>query len=154
MEQSTSWESDSHSPSQEIPRRFITVFTRACHWPLSWARCIQGHFPPYFPKIHSNIIFTSTPRSYSWSLSFRFSNQNILCISHLSHPWILKWLELLICSWSFILISCCLKLFIMNVTTTNLCLKIVALVFDYNIKIMLKFTNKLFYHYSSYAWTF
>jgi len=23
-------------------RRFITLFTRACHWSLSWARCIQS----------------------------------------------------------------------------------------------------------------
>jgi len=30
-------------------------------------------FPPYFPKIHSN-IFPSTPRSSSWSLPFRFSD--------------------------------------------------------------------------------
>jgi hypothetical protein len=27
MEQSTSWEANSHSARQEIPRRFITVFT-------------------------------------------------------------------------------------------------------------------------------
>jgi hypothetical protein len=36
MEQSPSWESDSHLPSQEISsfyetRIFITVFTTACH---------------------------------------------------------------------------------------------------------------------------
>jgi len=42
--------------------------------------------PPYSPKIHSNIIFSYTPRSSKWSLPFRFFNQNIVCISHLSHP--------------------------------------------------------------------
>jgi hypothetical protein len=45
MEQSPSWEANSHSASQEISAfhgtwRFITVFIRARHWPLSWARCI------------------------------------------------------------------------------------------------------------------
>jgi len=45
MDQSPSWDINSHSPSQEIPhifwtRRFITMFTGACHWYLSWARCI------------------------------------------------------------------------------------------------------------------
>jgi hypothetical protein len=29
-------------------------------------------FPPYFPKIHSNIIFSSRPRSSEWSLPFMF----------------------------------------------------------------------------------
>jgi len=28
--------------------RFITVFTRARHWPLSWARCIQSQLPILF----------------------------------------------------------------------------------------------------------
>jgi len=42
MEQSP-WEANSRSANEDIPRlygirRFITVFTRACHWPLSWAR--------------------------------------------------------------------------------------------------------------------
>jgi hypothetical protein len=41
---------------------------------------------PYFSKILCNIVSLSTPRSSTWSLSFRFSNQNI-CISHLSHPY-------------------------------------------------------------------
>jgi hypothetical protein len=36
--------------------------------------------PPYFPKIHSNIIFSSTPTSSEWSLPFRLIGQ----ISHLS----------------------------------------------------------------------
>jgi hypothetical protein len=45
MEQGSSSEASSHSASQEIPslyviRRFITVFGRACHWSLSWARWI------------------------------------------------------------------------------------------------------------------
>jgi len=40
-------EADTHSAGQEIPRllwtrKFITVFTRAHHCSLSWARCIQS----------------------------------------------------------------------------------------------------------------
>jgi len=47
-------------------------------------------FPPYSSKIYSNIILPSTPSSSKWSLPFRFSNKNIVRISHLpmraSHP--------------------------------------------------------------------
>jgi len=48
MEQSSSWETNSHSVSQEITplyrtRKFITVFTRAGHW-SSWATCIKCFF--------------------------------------------------------------------------------------------------------------
>jgi hypothetical protein len=32
-------------------RRFITVFTRALHWSLSWARSIQS-IPSYLSKVH------------------------------------------------------------------------------------------------------
>jgi len=39
---------------------------------------------PYLRKIHSNIIFLCTPFSSAWSLPFRLSNQNIVCISYLS----------------------------------------------------------------------
>jgi hypothetical protein len=46
MEQSPPWESNNHTARQEIhaiygTRRFITVFTRAHHWSVSWARFIQ-----------------------------------------------------------------------------------------------------------------
>jgi hypothetical protein len=44
------------------------------------------NFPPCFPKIHSNIILPSTPRSSEFSsLLLRFSNQNTVYISHLTH---------------------------------------------------------------------
>jgi hypothetical protein len=81
MEQSPYWEADSHSASQEIPTfygtpRFITVFTTARLWSLSWATWIQSTPSPlYFPKIYSNIILPSTPRSSEWSLPFRFSDR-------------------------------------------------------------------------------
>jgi len=41
--------------------------------------------PPYFPNIQFNIIFPSMPRSSEWFLPFRFPNQNIIFISHLSN---------------------------------------------------------------------
>jgi len=40
--------------------------------------------PFYFPKIHFNIIFPSTPTSFRWSTSSRFADENTICISHLS----------------------------------------------------------------------
>jgi hypothetical protein len=43
--------------------------------------------PPNFPKIHYNIIFLSISRSSELSLTFRFSDQNFVCISHLPHAW-------------------------------------------------------------------
>jgi len=47
MEQSPSWEANSRLASQELPAfhgtwRFITVFTRAYHWSLFWARIMQS----------------------------------------------------------------------------------------------------------------
>jgi len=39
--------------------------------------------PPYSCKIHSNIIFPSMHSSSKWSLLFRCSDQNTLCISQL-----------------------------------------------------------------------
>jgi len=39
--------------------------------------------PPYFPKIHSNIILSSTSRSSECYLTFRISDQNFV---HISHP--------------------------------------------------------------------
>jgi len=64
--------------------RFITVFTRARRWSLFWVRYIQSTHSHRFPKIISNIIL-STPKSYEWSLTFRLSDQNSLCILHVPH---------------------------------------------------------------------
>jgi hypothetical protein len=50
-------------------RRFITVFTRALHWSLSWARSIQ-----YFFDIHLNILITSTNGSHKIYIRLNFSN--------------------------------------------------------------------------------
>jgi hypothetical protein len=47
MVQGPSWEANNHLAGQKIPHiygtwRFITMFTRACHWSLIWASCIQS----------------------------------------------------------------------------------------------------------------
>ena len=44
-------------------RRFMTVFPKACHVPLSWVRPIQSIPSSNFLYIHFNIILPSTPRS-------------------------------------------------------------------------------------------
>jgi len=43
------------------------------------------HLPTHFPKIYSNFMIPYKPSSSKWLLPFRFSNQNIVCISQLSH---------------------------------------------------------------------
>ena len=56
-------------------RRFITVFTRARHMSLSWARAIQFVLhPSYWRSIL--ILYPSMPASSKWSPSLRFPNQN------------------------------------------------------------------------------
>jgi hypothetical protein len=59
--------------------------------------------PSYFLKIHSNIIFTFTPRSYEWYFPFRFSTKilyaflispmHATCPTHLV---LLDWITLII----------------------------------------------------------
>jgi hypothetical protein len=54
------WKADSHSACQKIyvlygTRRFITVFTKACHWTLSWASRIQ--FAPSIPVSLRYVLF-------------------------------------------------------------------------------------------------
>jgi len=66
-------------------RRFTNVFTSTHHWSLSWARCIQSVPSHRFPRSHSNVILPYMPRSSAWSLPFRLSIQNIVCICHLFH---------------------------------------------------------------------
>jgi hypothetical protein len=64
-------------------RRFITEFTTARQWSLSWARCIQYTISHTISLRF--ITFPSTPGSSEWCLLFRFSDQNFMCISRLSH---------------------------------------------------------------------
>jgi hypothetical protein len=91
MKQSLSLEAECCSVSQEFPQllwnlKVYTMFTRTYYQSLFWAKLIYStHSAPCFFKIHFNIIFPYTPRSYKWSLPIKFSNQNFVCISYLSH---------------------------------------------------------------------
>jgi len=81
MEQSPSWEANSHSASQEIsyllrnPKLHYGVHKSP---PLD-AILTQMHpfhtFPPYIHQIHSNIILASKITSSEWSFPFRFCEQ-------------------------------------------------------------------------------
>jgi hypothetical protein len=51
-------------------------------------------FPSYFFKTDFNIIPLLTSGSSKWSLSFRFSYQNSVWISLLSHPFFMPYLRL------------------------------------------------------------
>lgn len=67
-------------------QKFITEFTTARHWSVSWDRLIQSTpSQPAFFKTHFNIILVSTPKSRKLPLPFRFSDHNLACISHFSH---------------------------------------------------------------------
>jgi len=91
MEQRPSWEADSHSTSQEFPRflRNPKVHYRLHNSsplvPILNQMQPVHIFPPYFPKIHSNIILPSMTRSSEWPLHFRFADQNFVRTSRLSH---------------------------------------------------------------------
>jgi len=91
MYENPTWEANSHSASQETPHIFwkpkvcYHVNNSAQLVPiLSQIRLVHT-FPPYFLKIHFNIILPSTRRSSEKSLPFRFSDQNFVHISQLSH---------------------------------------------------------------------
>jgi hypothetical protein len=90
MAQTPTWEANSHSVGQEIPCVLWNLkVPYRLHNSLALVLILsQMHtvhtFPLYFRKIQSNIIFPSTPRSSMWSLPFTFTNQNYVCISHIS----------------------------------------------------------------------
>jgi len=78
-EQSSSFDANSSSDRQEVPRilrnpNSIIVFTTAHHLFLPWAR--QIHYTPSYPISlrHLNIILPSTPRSSTPHLSFKCLN--------------------------------------------------------------------------------
>jgi len=69
MEHSTSWEDSKSLSSQETP---CPLWNPKVHYRVHKSRPLdpnlsQMHpvhtFPPYLPKIHSNIILSSTPMS-------------------------------------------------------------------------------------------
>jgi len=91
MEQSPSWEADNHSSSQETPHLFWNPkvhyhVDKSLPLVLILSKMNLVHtLPSSVSMIHSNIIFPSMLRFSKWSLHCRFSNQNIVCIPHLSH---------------------------------------------------------------------
>jgi hypothetical protein len=87
MEQSPSWEANSHSASQEIP---LLLWSPKIHYRVHNSQPLVSimsqmnpvhNFLPHFPKIHSNIIIASISRSSEWPLPFGVSNQNLVRIS-------------------------------------------------------------------------
>jgi hypothetical protein len=81
-----SWNDDSYVAIQEIPSLLwnLKVHFRVHNSQSLVPLLSQTHpihtFPPYFRKIHSDVIL-STPRSSEWSLPVRFSDQNTVSIS-------------------------------------------------------------------------
>jgi len=86
--QQSPWEARSHSASQEIlwnPKVRYLVHNNPPLVPILNHMHLVYNLPSYFPKIHSNIIFPSTTRFSKRSLPFRFSDQNIVRLSHPSY---------------------------------------------------------------------
>jgi hypothetical protein len=76
MKQSSSWEDNRFSASQEIPR-IITAFTKERYPSVLWARSIQSTRPTHFLKIHFGIVLPFRPGSSLWSLSLRFPTKTL-----------------------------------------------------------------------------
>ena len=90
MEQSTSWEINRFSASQEIPRILRNpknhYGSHKCPPPSLYCQLDPFHTPTCnFLKIHLNIIFPPTPEPPKWSPSLRFPDQNYLYASPLPH---------------------------------------------------------------------
>jgi hypothetical protein len=122
MEQSPTWEANSHAASQEIPRLLWNSKVH-CHVhrsPSLVPILIQMNpvhiLQPYFPTVHSYIILTFTPRSSEWSLPFRFPSETsyaFICLMRAIGPthhspwfdlpnniwWRVKVMKLLISAW-------------------------------------------------------
>jgi len=76
-----------HFPPFVEPRRFITVFTRACHQSLPWARWIKS-IPSHQISVIS-ILTLSSLRSSAWPFPFRFVrffHPSHSCYMPQSHP--------------------------------------------------------------------
>jgi len=93
MEQILSWDANSRSASVEIPRLLWDpkFHCRVHKSPPLIPILSQMHMHavliilPYFPNIHSTVVFPSTPVSSEWSLPVRYSDQNFSRISYFCH---------------------------------------------------------------------
>jgi hypothetical protein len=89
MVQDIIWKADCHSACQKIlflhgNWRLITVFTKACHWTLSWSRQIQ--FAPLIPiSLKSILMLFSHLRLGLPVVSYLWASQPKPC-KHLPHP--------------------------------------------------------------------
>ena len=91
VKQSSYWEANWFSASQEIPRILwhpkVRYSIHNCPPPVPILSQLDPVNTPtsYLLKIHLNIIFPSTPGSPKWSLSLRFPHQNLVYASPLPH---------------------------------------------------------------------
>jgi hypothetical protein len=103
MELSPSWEADSCAATQELPNilcnpRFITVFTRALHRFLSWARPIQS-IPSHPILLRSILTIRSFEKSKSdgrgfesrWGHCISFLNISLLILFLLFIHFLVFW---------------------------------------------------------------
>jgi len=90
--QSPSSEPNSHPATQEIsrllwnPKVHYRVHNSLPPIPILRQMNLVHSCPHYFSNIISSIVIPSTPKSSEWSLPFGYSDQNFVCIYHLSHP--------------------------------------------------------------------
>ena len=90
-EQSSSREANSSSSSQKIPHTLwypkIHYYVHKMLPPVSTLSQITlvHTFPPYFLKIHFNIILPAMHKRSKWSLSSKFPHQKPVCILLLPH---------------------------------------------------------------------
>jgi hypothetical protein len=90
--QRSPWEASNYLAANDFPvvrgtRRFITILTTARRfWSSPESDESSSHLPSFL-KARFNIIASSAPRSSKLSLSFKFPNQNSVCICLFRHTY-------------------------------------------------------------------